>query len=255
MMQPNRRRESILAKDDDPAKSAIYQRITEDLHSTILRLQSRSTKLYVAIVIAIIFGVALTIFAGFFSSFDTAPLWWRLDAERHRVYSNVPTLAANSDSADREKYDFFKKATEHYWRNYDTLLQDSINDLSGKSNWVSVSLKVSIAGLIIFLVQILRQLYRWKSLPIVFYNARRYALLMSKGDLSATERWESVFAPATLDFGRDPRHPFQFFATLFSTKTATPAGAEKAHEGVSLHGRDAARPGEPTANRNQAAGE
>jgi hypothetical protein len=56
--------------------------VTDELHSTILRLQSRSTKLYVAIVIAIIFGVALTIFAGFFSSFDTVPLWWRLDAER-----------------------------------------------------------------------------------------------------------------------------------------------------------------------------
>jgi hypothetical protein len=176
-------------------------------------------------------------------------------AERHRVYSNVPTLTANSDSADREKYDFFKKAAEHYWQNYDKLLSESINDLSGKSNWVSVALKVSVAGLIIFLVQILHQLYRWNSLLIVFYNARRHALIMSTGDLGATEQWESVFAPANLDFGREPRHPFQFLATLFSTKTATPTGAEKAHERESLHGRDAARPGEPSANRNQAAGE
>ena len=77
---------------------------------------------------------------------------------------------------------------------------------------------------------------------------------MSKGDLSAIDKWVSVFA-ANVDFGRDPRHPFQFFATLFSTKPATPASAENAREGASPHGRDEARPGEPATNRNQAAGD
>jgi hypothetical protein len=208
-------------KDDDSAVPETPRIVADSLYHIIVRLQSRATIIYWTIVATLVAGVLLIIFSGYFSSFDTELLWSRLDAERNMVYSNVPAPPpTNSSAADRDKYALLKERADNamtqYDNHYNTLLDASITGYGHGNffNWVPIILKVSVAGLLIFLVQILIQLYRYNSLLIVFYSSRRHAILMSKGDLDATERWEAVFLPANLDFGRDPRHPFQFIANL-----------------------------------------
>jgi hypothetical protein len=198
-----------------------YSIVADYLDRIISRLQSRATLMYWTIVGTLIAGVLLIIFAGSFAAFDTELMWWRLDNERHRIYSDITTPPKND-----ELKAWNDQAITHYWENYDRLLHVSLAGYDQRNvfNWVPIALKVSVAGILIFLVQILIQLYRYNSLLIVFYSARRYAIIMSGGDLSATERWQAIFAPTNLDFGSNPRHPFQYFSYLLHREgsSATP---------------------------------
>ena len=204
----NHRGSKVIPEPTDEQKHHI---VAEYLDDIISRLQSRATLMYWTIIGTLIAGVLLIIFAGSFAAFDTELMWWRLDRERHRVYSDITTPPKND-----ELKTWTEQAMAHYWTHYDNLIKVSLAGYDQRNvfNWVPIALKVSVAGLLIFLVQILIQLYRYNSLLIVFYSARRYAIIMSGGDLSATEKWEAVFAPTNLDFGRDPRHPFQYLSNL-----------------------------------------
>lgn len=192
--------------------------VADDLQTLISSLQSRATTIYRTIVTTLIVGVFLIIFAGFFSSFDAQLLWWRLDDERKTVYSEYYSALAlpssNITSAERARSDH---DMDKYWTNYNHLLGSAIDDEYGQKslfNWIPVVLKVSIAGLLIFLVQILILMYRHNSSLIVFYSSRRYAIIMSDRDLNDIEKWAVVFAPVNLDFGRDPRNPLNYIVSL-----------------------------------------
>ncbi len=74
-------------------------------------------------------------------------------------------------------------------------------------NWPSSILRISIISLLIFLIQILMQLYRYNSRLIAFYGSRRDALMLSAGDSAETEVFSRIFMPSGLDFGRQPNSP------------------------------------------------
>lgn len=251
MLPHHSKRHSTLANGEDNK----YNIAAQYLDNIISRLQRRATIIYWTIVGTLSVGVGLIVFAGYFASFDTDLLWSRLDTEWSRIH--FPTLPpTNSSPLDQDNYKYQRKIADEaltkYWDHYDQLLNASISGYDQKNvfNWVPIALKVSVAGLLIFLVQILIQLYRYNSSLIVFYNSRRYAIIMSEGDLSDTEKWEAVFAPANVDFGRDLRHPFQYVAnllhggktpdegssiggvTLADAKQGPPTGAGRAREGA-----------------------
>jgi hypothetical protein len=193
-----------------------HELIAENLNTRVLALQARATMMYWTIIMTLAMGVILVVFSGYLSSYDTAgsQLWSRIDSEMTQVYR--PSISTPS-STPLTDGDAVKRLNEHY----DQVLKAAIADLTARNNqgrvwnWPSTIMRVSVAGLLIFLVQILIQLYRYNSRLIAFYSSRRDAIIMSDGDLDAAKQWEAVFAPANLDFGREPRHPFQAVANLF----------------------------------------
>jgi hypothetical protein len=100
-------------------------------------------------------------------------------------------------------------------------------------NWPSTILRVGIIGLVVFLTQILIQLYRYNSRLIVFYGSRHDALLLAGEDLGKLERYAKVFFPADLDFGREPRHPLREMAEFLrrAPKSATADAGQKRKTG------------------------
>jgi hypothetical protein len=205
-----------------------HELIADNLNTRVFSLQSRATMIYWTILLTLGTGVFLVIFSGYLSSLDTASslLWSRLDSELARTYT---TNGANS-SPDAE-------AIRRYGEHYNKVLDASITDITARNsqgrvwNWPSTIMRVSIAGLLIFLVQILIQLYRYNSRLVAFYSSRRDSIIMSEGDFEAAKQWETVFAPANLDFGREPRHPFQAIANLFGRGKFTDEEKEASQPG------------------------
>ncbi|WP_145964988.1 hypothetical protein [Rhizobium leguminosarum] len=92
-------------------------------------------------------------------------------------------------------------------------LKGRIDD--GKNfNVSSTILRLSILGMLIFLVQILIQLYRYNSRLITFYSSRRDAIMLSDGDEKTMRLFSQLLLPSGLDFGREPHHPFAEAAEL-----------------------------------------
>jgi hypothetical protein len=205
-----------------------HELIADNLNTRVLSLQARATMIYWTILLTLGTGVILVIFSGYLSSLDTASnfLWSRLDGEMAKVYP-----LAGGTATDPE---IVKKFDDHY----NKILDSSIADVAARNNqgrvwnWPSTVMRVSIAGLLIFLVQILIQLYRYNSRLIAFYSSRRDAIIMSAGEIAAAKEWEAVFAPKNLDFGREPRHPFQAIAQLFGRGKFSDERAEAADEGA-----------------------
>lgn len=83
-------------------------------------------------------------------------------------------------------------------------------------NWPSTVLRVSVIGLLVFLTQIMITLYRYNSRLITFYVSRREALIMSKGDAKLMAEYVDVLFPKSLDFGREPKHPFAEAGSLIA---------------------------------------
>jgi hypothetical protein len=173
--------------------------IADNLNTRVSSLQARSTMIYWTILFTLAIGVTIVIFSGHLSSLDTAgsQLWSRIDTELNRL-----------NSTDGE-------AVSKFNQHYEEVLKAAVADLSTTNskgrvwNWPSTILRVSVAGLLIFLVQILIQLYRYNSLLIAFYSSRRDAIIMSEGNFQTAKNWTALFFPANLTFGREPRHPFQ----------------------------------------------
>jgi hypothetical protein len=186
--------------------------IAENLNKRVSALQARATMIYWTILITLAGGVTLIVFSGYLSQLDKPAneAWRRLGVEN-------ATSAISSNPTDRKLYE------DHYAK----LIDAEINNLKSDPNkdkiwnWPSTVLRISIAGLLVFLVQILIQLYRYNSLLIAFYSSRRDSLIMADGDVGAAKVWADLFAPANLDFGRQPRHPFQEVADLFRRRQPT----------------------------------
>jgi hypothetical protein len=83
-------------------------------------------------------------------------------------------------------------------------------------NWPTTVLRVGIIGLLVFLTQILIQLYRYNSILLAFYVSRRDALIMSGEDQVKLRDYVSIFYPQNLGFGQQPKHPFIEAAEMFS---------------------------------------
>ena len=87
---------------------------------------------------------------------------------------------------------------------------------TGKTmNWPGTVLRICIVSLIIFLVQILIQLYRYNSRLVSFYASRRDALILAKGDGRRAKELADMLTPNGLDFGREPNHPLVAMAGFF----------------------------------------
>ncbi len=79
-------------------------------------------------------------------------------------------------------------------------------------------IRVCILGLVIFLVQIMMQLYRYNSRLIAFYGSRRDAILLAKGNAPDMEKYAKQLSPDTLDFGKEPNSFLQELLKFFSQR-------------------------------------
>ena len=101
-------------------------------------------------------------------------------------------------------------------------------------NWPTTVLRVGIIGLLVFLTQILIQLYRYNSILLAFYVSRRDALIMSGEDQVKLRDYVSIFYPQNLGFGQQPKHPFVEAAEMFRTGS----GAMTKRAAKALHFRN-----------------
>jgi hypothetical protein len=202
------------------------------INKSLERLGRRSTIIYWTILTTLIVGVFIIIFAGYLSSFDTtfSNIATRLAADRDAVQRS----SAFSGETDRS---YTLKRLEQIDSSYSELMKVMMAQIANRAedkpvwNWPSTILRVGVIGLLVFLTQILISLYRYNSRLIVFYASRRDSLLLSGGERKATEEYVRIFYPANLDFGREPRHPFQELSSLFQKtrrqeKSKTDAKAE-----------------------------
>jgi hypothetical protein len=207
--------------------------IADNLNTRVSSLQARATMIYWTMLITLIGGVALIICSGYLSDLDTPTnqTWRRLEAEQVAAAKEGTKL----QTAYHDNYAKFVDAEIDNLKNHDT--HDKV------WNWPSTVLRISIAGLLIFLTQILIQLYRFNSRLIVFYSSRRDAILMGGVDAESAREWAEIFAPANLDFGREPRHPFQEIATFFTGQRSERSQGEATS--ASQSGRPAGKVGDP----------
>jgi hypothetical protein len=92
-------------------------------------------------------------------------------------------------------------------------------------------LRICVVALLIFLTQILVSLYRYNSRLIAFYCSRRDALTLVGGDPQAMKPLVALLFPTLLDFGREPRHPFQEFGGLLKSAVVRTGKRKPASEG------------------------
>lgn len=137
-----------------------------------------------------------------------------------------------SQVADKKGYNINDQETQDIRKAQIDIISKEIENAkvaaesNGKINPVAITLKLTIAGLLVLLVQILIQLYRFNTKLIVFYSSRRDCIVMSEGDIEKAKEWAELFAPTNLDFGKEPRHPFQEIAEIFRKSPSKPSKPE-----------------------------
>jgi hypothetical protein len=239
----------------------IYHFVSSNLNTRVDNLQKRATTMYWSILIIIGAGIWIIIFAGYLTDWDTvsAGIWSRITSEQSDLDNSVDkrltdflrtsrernkTLDQNdiktfvdtmkSDPDTQQRYADIEKQRDNLVA---TLISDmKVRAAAGRSwNLSGTILRVTIIGLLIFLVQILIQLYRYNSRLIAFYSSRRDALILAKGKLKESSDFAKLLVPTGLDFGRDPNHPFVEAAQfLFSRRGQGDKGASaKAGNGAS----------------------
>jgi hypothetical protein len=208
----------------DNAKRSVYEtgqagdpvtRVVSNLDIRISRLLRNSEVIYWTIIISLIAGVFLIIFAGSLSAWDT-----RLGS----VTSHIESLRSDVrpyryvEETNQRIYDDYQVATIKRLDDlYDKVVQATIDQAKarpeGRSdwNWPSTILRIGVIGMLVFLTQILISLYRYNYRLIAFYSSRREALILAdRQSLKAdVERLASMLLPSNFDFGREPRHPLQ----------------------------------------------
>jgi len=246
--------------------TALRDAAITSLNKRIAALNLRATTIYWTMIIALVTGVILIIFAGYLSSFDTtvSNLSSKIDSDRQDAIQTlgrffqqsrqspsnaITALTVNPPSAlDNNSYDYAFKRVQAIDQNYTSLVGAMIHDISDRAdnkpvwNWPSTILRVGVIGLLVFLTQILISLFRYNSRLIAFYGSRRDALILATNP-SELEALAKLFFPANLDFGKEPRHTFQEIGELISKSSrrlTKPANLEKAGRKKANGGQQAA---------------
>jgi hypothetical protein len=218
-----------------------YRLVSSNLNTRVNNLQKRATAIYWTILLIIGTGVWIIIFSGYLSSWDTlgAAIWDRIDSEASVLNRSIERQAAsfydsqrrtssdkgNQSIEDNKQFNLssdiivqLQKIVEHRG----AMITASIDDMKARTangqNWnlSGTILRICIISLIIFLVQILIQLYRYNSRLIAFYSSRRDALLLARGELREGRAFAELLIPTGLDFGREPNHPLYEAARFLS---------------------------------------
>jgi hypothetical protein len=228
----------IVAQGHDSA-----ERVVENLDRRFNHLSRQSTLIYWTIILSLVAGVFLIVFAGYLSSLDTtlATVTGRLEVQRQNILRQLG-LAAEEYYKARESM-LSRRTTDSL---SDILPEQSqfmidlkgqlarVDDLYEKAtvaaitqvsnrpeyksdwNWPSTILRIGVIGMLVFLTQILISLYRYNSRLIAFYASRRDAILLSQqGSGSSLKDLAALLLPSNLDFGRQPRHPLQEITNFF----------------------------------------
>lgn len=239
--------------------SASLRLTVRNLDQRINNLSSRSSWIYWTMIVTLLAGVLIIIFAGRLSNLDTTWSMLRSSVTEARralydeqqdfyravsddwqiIYSKWLDSHANELKMDAERkvgtwmalqfpsfseIEFPKLFIQrsNSLNAMDVNLQDamvkraaSLADTKPEWNWSSTVLRLSVVGLLVFLTQILISLYRYNSRLITFYTSRREALILSKGDINQMAKLISLLFPQSLDFGREPKHPFWEAGELF----------------------------------------
>ncbi len=90
--------------------------------------------------------------------------------------------------------------------------------------------RVAVVFIIVFLVQILINLYRYNTRLGTFYTSNRDALQLWDGKTTKFADLQKVLAP-NIDFGKEPKHPIEEIVRQVISKIPTlgPSGAVAAH--------------------------
>jgi hypothetical protein len=211
------------------------------LNERIDALQRRASVIYWTILVSLIVGIFLIIFAGYLSSFDTtySNLSLQLQSDRQGTLSDLARSYSRLNSPEEEtsrKYLLSRLANLD--QQSTELFSSMTRQLSERSenkptwNWPSTFLRVGVIGLLVFLTQILISLYRYNSRIIAFYGSRRDALLLSNGIYDDFTKYAEMLFPLNLDFGREPRHPLEEIRSFFGRKPPSAANGERDPEAI-----------------------
>jgi hypothetical protein len=206
--------------------------LLSSINKRVDHLTGRSTLIYWTIILSLVTGVFLIIFAGRLSSFDSTlnNINNQLSAERQDAIKSslVERFSKSEMKTDQgvkqeesrtHRYlgDRVKVLDDLYGSFINSWIKNATENTENKPdwNWPGTVLRIGIIGLLVFLTQILVTLYRYNSRLVAFYNSRRDALLCCGKNLENIQQMaDRLFYPANLDFGREPRHPFQEAADL-----------------------------------------
>ena len=261
-------RESVsLRRKYDPPPAQNLSVLPDKVRLTYVNIQNRiddlagrATLIYWTMVVMLVTGVILIIFAGKLASLDST--LGNLRSQVDSASNSVMTSIENDKNVGRRIFEFQidalqrsrsdlgdgKNILENQIRTpsnteTDPVLAKRLDALTAEQatvdhaiiagtrnnsekspswNWPSTVLRIGVIGLLVFMVQILISLYRYNSRLLVFYVSRRDCLSMSSDDEGKHKEYVDLFYPQHLDFGHEPRHPFVEAAELFR-KTASGA--------------------------------
>jgi hypothetical protein len=185
-----------------------------NLDIRINRLSQQSEVIYWTIIVSLIAGVFLIIFAGNLSAWDTTlgSLTSHLEVQLSQIR---PSYDENSKQRvyDDNEQNKIKWLDGLYEKAVDATITHANQRPEGRSdwNWPSTILRIGVIGMLVFLTQILISLYRYNSRLIAFYGSRRDALILAdqKSVNTDIEKLTLILFPSSFDFGREPRHPLQ----------------------------------------------
>ena len=223
------------------SKNSSRDLVVRRLEKRITELRSRSTMIYWTILSTLFSGIFVIIFASNLASRDStmATLLASANSERQEAVNELQfyqskALSSQLDMANagvaQARFDIVEK---NYQKILDAALASAINRNQDDKDIYSSGtvLRICVVALLIFLTQILVSLYRYNSRLIAFYCSRRDALTLVGGDPQKMKPLVALLFPTLLDFGREPRHPFQEFGGLLKSAVARTGKRKPASEG------------------------
>jgi hypothetical protein len=236
-----------------------------DIEGRISRLQRRSNLILSIIIITLLVGVVLIIFAGRLTSID-AESASNMSILRDEIASidrsitdinskisrlihppkiaNEPAISVPPDDIDIKNLLEEKQALAERRNNaihilksiWETETTVSNRDKLKDSNYVMATFltRIGILAILIFLVQLLVSLYKYNTRIAAFYASRLDCLRIGSGDVDKLRSLIELMTPINVDFGRDPRHPVETLMEAWrnrsgrqsSGETSTPTSAK-----------------------------
>lgn len=271
----NARASGKLASDmsTSPALAAV-----KHLNDQAKKLSTRASSIYWTIIVTLLAGVFIIIFAGRLANLDStyATILEQIAQRRKNVTderSDIDNFALSLRKSGSENADYNEDLSKeltiiHGYLEADlSSLRKQEEDATAKWlersssgsekswNWTSTILRVSVIGMLVFLIQILVSLYRYNSRLIAFYSSRRDAIIMAGTDPDKARIYIELLFPESLDFGRMPQHPLHEMAALLrdvgekadqAIRVATPFSRRTSP--YSSPQPDSANDGQPSAN-------
>jgi hypothetical protein len=93
--------------------------------------------------------------------------------------------------------------------------------------------RVGVVLVIVYLVQILMNFYRYNTRLITHYNSRRDLLVLWDGKQRDLKNLEQALAPSKIDFGKEPKHPLEDITKAAAAKLVSAVSRRKKDVGTS----------------------